>query len=267
MHPTNPDEEHSNNSMRMDIPARNNSPSPLDHPNIDQFHISSSHDDDDDMALGDEAGHAGPGDNRSDDDERLSRSSSISPEANDDGLGNQSTLTNLIDQSIAVRVDANPSPTHHHRTNQLSTITNQPIHENDEDGLYDYSNSNYSRTNNYHSQNSSEYDAISNSDFGSLVQSWLRDFVNLQSTRRYIGRPWSRSSRPWSLDKIQSDISRYHRFNDYRNAIDVSKKMLRNGILGRISFSYPHLSRCFFQIIIIMLKIWSRHYPVVENVI
>lgn len=263
--------------MKLDTPARNNSPSTIDHPNIDQFHISSSHDgndDDDGMILGDEANRADLGDNRSDEFERTSRSPSTSPEAIDAGAENpltntQSSFTNSIDQSIAHHVDANPSPPPpYHRTNQFSTITNQPIHENDEDDPYDHPN--HQRNNQSYSHNSSEYDVVSESDFGLIVQSWLRDFVNQQANRRYIGRPWSRSHRPWSLDKIQSDITRYVRFNDYRNAIDVSKKMLRNGILGRISLffsSFFFIHQYSFQIIIIMQMIFSKLYPVVPNVI
>jgi hypothetical protein len=61
--------------------------------------------------------------------------------------------------------------------------------------------------------------------------------VTIQSNRRvssFLERPWSKSSRPWSLDKIQRDIERLNRFNEYTNAIEVSKKMLQNGILGKI---------------------------------
>jgi hypothetical protein len=43
---------------------------------------------------------------------------------------------------------------------------------------------------------------------------------------------WSRSSRPWALDKLQRDIERFNRLNDFKNAIEASKKILKNGVLG-----------------------------------
>ncbi len=87
-------------------------------------------------------------------------------------------------------------------------------------------------------------DAISNSNFCSTIQSWLRDLVTLQSNRRvssFLERPWSKSSRPWSLDKIHRDIERLNRFNEHTDAIEVSKKMLQNGILGKIYSLIIHL--------------------------
>ena len=80
-------------------------------------------------------------------------------------------------------------------------------------------------------------DAINNSNFGFTIQNWLRDFVKSQSSQRsssYYDRPWSKSHRPWSLDKIQHDIDQFNRFNEYKDAIEVSKKMLQNGVLGKI---------------------------------
>lgn len=75
-----------------------------------------------------------------------------------------------------------------------------------------------------------------NSNFCSTIQSWLRDLVTLQSKNRlssYFERPWSKSPRPWSLDTIHRDIERYNRFNEYGVSIEVSKKMLQNGLLGK----------------------------------
>lgn len=186
------------------------------------------------MELGDEAAGADSGNNASDDEERTSRNYNVSPAPDEAPVRtNQATHGNSIDQSISVELEGN-----HRRTVQFSSITNQPIHENDENELYDQS-SWTSQSNNY--QYSSAYEAIASSNFGSIIQNWLRDFVKLQTNRRFIDRPWSRSSRPYSLDRIQSDISRFDRFNEYRNAIDVSKKMLHNGVLGKPS-SFIHLN-------------------------
>ena len=195
------------------------------------------------MEVGDEAAGADLRNNLSDDEEPTSRNYNASPTLDELPIRTtQSSFGNSIDQTIGIQRDGI-----HHRTSQFSSITNQPIHENDENELYDYSAStsqSNDRSNNYQtsSENSSTYDAIANSNFGSIIQNWLRDFVKLQTNRRYIERPWSRSSRPYSLDRIQSDISRFDRFNDYRNAIDVSKKMLRNGLLGKLSVSFIHSS-------------------------
>jgi hypothetical protein len=38
--------------------------------------------------------------------------------------------------------------------------------------------------------------------------------------------------RPYSLDRLQRDIERYQRLNDFKNATEASKKMLKNGVLG-----------------------------------
>lgn len=235
--------------MAIDDPPQENSPSDLDHQNIHQFHISSAHEDDDEMALGDEAGAGGLEDNLSDDEGHVSRSFNVSPTIDEDAdthiITTQKSFTDSIDQSIACQIAGNDQS-----NQQSTTVSNhQQINENDENDLYDFPASSSRRNNNtqknnnqIHSQNSSSYDAITNSNFGSIVQSWLRDLVTLQSNRRYYDRPWSRSSRPWSLDKIQQDIERFHRFYEYKNAIDVSKKMLRNGILGNIFFPVHFLS-------------------------
>ena len=84
-------------------------------------------------------------------------------------------------------------------------------------------------------------DAISNSNFSSTIQSWLHDSAALQLNRRLFSiydRPWSRSHLPWSLDKIQNDTERFNRLDDYENAIEVSKKLLQNGRLGKILFKF-----------------------------
>ncbi|CAF3924379.1 unnamed protein product, partial [Rotaria sp. Silwood1] len=79
-------------------------------------------------------------------------------------------------------------------------------------------------------------DTISNSNFGLTIQNWLHDLVKSQPNHRfssYYDRPWSKNSIPWSLNKIMGDIERFSESNNYKNAIDVSKKMLHNGILGK----------------------------------
>jgi hypothetical protein len=86
------------------------------------------------------------------------------------------------------------------------------------------------------------HDQISSSNFGSIIQSWLRDTVQLETDRRptsHHTRPWSKSVRPWSLDKLQRDIERFNRLRDFGNAIEASKKMLKNGILGQYRFDDP----------------------------
>lgn len=45
-------------------------------------------------------------------------------------------------------------------------------------------------------------------------------------------RLWTKSYRPWSLDKLQRDIDRFNRLSELKNAIEASKKMLKNGVLG-----------------------------------
>ena len=88
-------------------------------------------------------------------------------------------------------------------------------------------------------------DEITNSNFGLTIQSWLRDSVVSQPHRRmstYHDRPWSRSSRPWGIDKLQNDIEKYIRFNDFRNAIEVAKKMLHNGLLGKFHLSIRYFT-------------------------
>jgi hypothetical protein len=82
-------------------------------------------------------------------------------------------------------------------------------------------------------------DAISNSNFSSTIQNWLRDLIALQYSRHsssYSERPWSQSSRPYSLDSLQRDIERCKRYDDFQNTIETSKKMLKNGLLGKILY-------------------------------
>ena len=78
-------------------------------------------------------------------------------------------------------------------------------------------------------------DQISSSNFSSTIQNWLRDTVALQSTNRsstYHEKPWSKSTRPSTLNSLQRDIQKYNGINDIRNTIEASKKMLKNGVLG-----------------------------------
>jgi hypothetical protein len=196
-------------------PSIVNLPSNPDSPNINPFQTSSSNDDeDDDMALGDEAA-GGVVENLSDEDGHVSRSINVSPSVDEDSDTQEKPLTNSID---------------HNKQNHI----NDDDEENDSDdhpNSKNYSSYNKQNTLRNNMQNSSINDAISNSNFGSIIQSWLRDLVELQPNRYVYDRPWSKSSRPWSLDKIQRDIERFNRYNDYKNAIEVSKKMLQNGIL------------------------------------
>lgn len=185
------------------------SPPPYDDLNINQFQVSSN-DDDDGMRLGDEAsgdlGESGP----------LSRSINVSPTNEDDLDVRKST-----DQSIAFNFDEAIHPT------QLATISDE------ESDLYDHhTDPKYppSRQNDYET---STFDQIANSSFGLLLQTWLRDLVASQPNRSHYDRPWSKSPRPYSLDRIQRDIDRFIRFNDYQNAVDVSKKLLQNNLLGK----------------------------------
>jgi hypothetical protein len=56
-----------------------------------------------------------------------------------------------------------------------------------------------------------------------------------QSNRRsssFPEKPWSKSPRPYAVDRLQRDIERFHRLNDNKNTIEASKKMLKNGLLG-----------------------------------
>jgi hypothetical protein len=214
--------------MHIDPPPIIDSSTEFDHENIHQFQISSSNDDDDEMALGDEAGVGDAGGNLSEEEGRISRSINVSPTVDEDSdtheISTAKPLNDPIDHTIAFQVNDN------NRTQQYPVTTHHQI-DDDENDLYD-------------NQNSTIYDSISQSNFGMTIQSWLRDLVTAQSNRRYYDRPWSKSSRPWSLDKIQQDIDRFYRFNEHRNAIEVSKKLLQNGVLGK-NF-VPSLEYSFF---------------------
>jgi len=220
-------------------------------------------DDDDDMALGDEAG-AGLLGNMSDDDGNISHSLNVSPTMDDDDDGapelvdhkplqtppltpttRPTMISNKIDQRIAYTMNENDnekefssiSNGNSYDNNNLPTISNNY-------SSYKQNSSNSFETNDNFGNRSSQQrsstinsydDQISNSNFSSIIQNWLRDFVTLQSNRRlssFHEKPWSKSARPWALDKLQRDIERFHRLSDYRNAIEASKKMLRNGVLG-----------------------------------
>ncbi len=217
------------------------------HHSINPFRNSSSNevdDDEDEMALGDEAG-AGLVGNLSDEEGHIVRSLNVSPTMDEEDSDTQELLiqkplelsektTNIIDHNIAFQINEN---------NQQNHQINDNDNDDDTNDLYDYHNNknsssykqNFGKDNNEISiQNSSIIDAIRNSNFGLIIQSWLHDLITLQSNRLFYDRPWSKSSRPWSLDKIQRDIEKFNRFNEYKNAIDVSKKMLQNGVLGKI---------------------------------
>lgn len=86
------------------------------------------------------------------------------------------------------------------------------------------------------SKNDTMDDAISNSNFSSTIQTWLRDAVRSQLNNRlysYYDRPWSNALIPWSLEGIQRDLNRHHRCQETSTAIDVSKILLKNGLLGK----------------------------------
>ncbi|CAF5019315.1 unnamed protein product, partial [Rotaria sp. Silwood1] len=77
-------------------------------------------------------------------------------------------------------------------------------------------------------------DQISNSNFSSTIQNWLRDSIKLQSNNRsstFYDKPWSKSSRPSILNSLQRDIQKYNGSNDLKNTIEAAKKMLKNGVL------------------------------------
>ncbi|UJR21886.1 hypothetical protein I4U23_024958 [Adineta vaga] len=245
----------------QDIPyhslSQTSSPTAFDEHNTDQFQISTINDDaddDEDMALGYEAG-GGITTNLSDEEARVSptmdNDSDVPELINHKPLQTPPTtplLTkdNPIDQIIAATNRQNG------RRNGLSMMPSYSQIDDDQDDLYDNynlptisnqfssfkqaTNSSNLRTNMNETsmQSTTINDTISNSNFGSLIQSWLRDLVALHSTRyssSIHGRPWTKSIRPWSLNTIQYDIDRFHRCNDYQNAIEVSKKMLHNGLL------------------------------------
>jgi len=141
------EEERVNNktthSICINIPARQNISSNPDSP-TDRFQILSSHDDDEDMALGDEAG-VGLAENLSDEEGHISRSIDVSPTMDDDcdapELIKQKPLqtppitplskqNSLIDQSIAFTINGD------NKRNSLSTISH-PQTDDDTNKLFD----------------------------------------------------------------------------------------------------------------------------------
>ncbi|CAM4747662.1 unnamed protein product [Rotaria magnacalcarata] len=225
-------------------------------------------DDDDDMPLGDEAG-AGFSGAMSDDDGHVSHSLNVSPTMDDDDdvpeLIDQKTLQTppltspLKQTTISNTNNDNCVYTMADASNRqrFSAISNDDYND-----LYDNNNNNRSTiSNSYPSyrQNSmssnpfqpddqnrdmpaqqrssimnSYNDQISSSNFSSTLQNWLRDTVELQLNNRsstYHEKPWSKSTRPSTLNSLQRDIQKYNGANDIRNTIEASKKMLKNGVL------------------------------------
>jgi tetratricopeptide (TPR) repeat protein len=204
-------------------------------------------DDDDEMALGDEAS-AGLLGNMSDDDVNVSHSLNVSPTMDD---GEDDSVPELIEQkplgTPPLTSTTNGNPINQHTTyrinqnytqNDISSITNDDSYHHNT--IPTISNNYSSISSNSFEQRSSttttnlSNDQISNSNFSSTIQNWLRDLVASQSTRRsssFPEKPWSKSMRPYALDRLQRDIERFYRLNEYKNTIDASKKMLKNGVL------------------------------------
>ncbi|CAF3328850.1 unnamed protein product [Rotaria socialis] len=223
-------------------------------------------DDDDDMPLGDEAGDGFPG-TMSDDDGHVSHSLNVSPTMDDDDdvpeLIDQKTLETppltspLKQTTISNTNNDNCVYTTADASNrrQFSAISNDDYND-----LYDNNNrSTISNSYPSYKQNSmssnpfqshdqdrdmpaqqrssimnSYNDQISSLNFSSTLQNWLRDTVELQFNNRsstYHEKPWSKSTRPSTLNSLQRDIQKYNGANDIRNTIEASKKMLKNGVL------------------------------------
>ncbi|CAF3435057.1 unnamed protein product [Rotaria sp. Silwood1] len=224
-------------------------------------------DDDDDMALGDEASADFTG-NMSDDDGHISPSLNVSPTMDDDDNDvpaliehkplrtppltptKQTIIRSTIDENIVYTMNDN------NNREQFSTISNI-----DHTDLYDNNNittvsskyssyehtsisSNSFETNEHFHATSTQQrsttiinsynDQISNSNFSSTIQNWLRDSIKLQSNNRsstFYDKPWSKSSRPSILNSLQRDIQKYNGSNDLKNTIEAAKKMLKNGVL------------------------------------
>ncbi|CAF0950852.1 unnamed protein product [Rotaria sordida] len=282
-------------SMNIDIPQKSNihsrpcidpdeaSPTMFDNhfqhcDNINQFQqnihsqISSldtgaidNDDDDDDMALGDEAS-AGFTGNMSDDDGHISHNLNVSPTMDDDDppeLIDQKPLrtppltpptkqiitSSTIDETTIYTINDN------NNRKEFSAISNDDYND-----LYDNNNtttvsttySSYKQTSissnpfetNDHFHNistqqrstitNSYNDQISNSNFSSTIQNWLRDSIKSQSNNRsstFHDKLWSKSSRPSTLNCLYRDIQKYNGLNDVKNTTDASKKMLKNGVL------------------------------------
>ncbi|CAF0818380.1 unnamed protein product [Adineta ricciae] len=235
--------------------SQSSSPVLFEDPDVDQFQTSTiNDDDDDDMALGFEAG-IGISTNISDEDGR------VSPQMDDDSdvpeLINQKPLytppnTPLLKKDNPLEHGIGFSNRSNHRRNAVLT-TNTWDQTNDNHYVF---NENYhtpkisqqvstfqhnttsfnlpKNTNEIATEASTVDEIISSSKFGSLIQNWLRDLLVQQSTHRQLtihDRPWTNSVRPWSLNNIQHDIDRFSRLRNYPSAIEVSKKMLHNGVL------------------------------------
>ncbi|CAF3746768.1 unnamed protein product [Rotaria sordida] len=283
--------------IHSDLNSENISPSTFDHQNVNQFQLSSLNDDDGDdddgMALGDEAGTDLTG-NLSDEEGHIARSANVSPTNDNDSDTPESNVqrpvettsvrqnmkNNLIDQSIAFGMyDDN-----NNKRNNISTAYRHQISD-DYDDLYDkptnhnlptisknspsykqntsYSTSwtNYSDTN---MRSTTVSEAISNSNFGSTIQSWLHDFITSQTSYRFSSfydRPWSKSPTPWSLNKILGDIEKFNVSNEYKNAIEVSKKMLHNGLLD-----YHYHTECIVNILTICAQCYLKLHDYVHTI-
>ncbi|CAF1187969.1 unnamed protein product [Adineta steineri] len=202
-------------------------------------------DDDDDMALGDEAGGDILG-NMSDDDGNVSHSLNVSPTMDDDDDNNNDEVPALVDQNSLPTTNSNTTDRNMTYTmnetyngQDFMPITNKssiPTISNN----YSLNKQNSISSNSYETNEkslssiNSSNDHISSSNFCPTIQNWLRDLVILQSNNRpstLHEKTWSKSSRPWALDKLQRDIERFNRLNDFKNAVEASKKMLKNGVL------------------------------------
>lgn len=85
------------------------------------------------------------------------------------------------------------------------------------------------------------HDAITNSKFSPLIQSWLRERVP-ESTGSYYSPycdlPWSNTPPPYSVHNLENDIDRCQCNSDHQGVIQVASLMLKNGALGRtLSFA------------------------------
>ncbi|CAF3694483.1 unnamed protein product [Rotaria sp. Silwood1] len=274
-------------SMNIDISQNQNIHSnfnvEFDH-HTNQYQLSSLHDDEDDMALGDEA-NGGIVENLSDDEEHIARSGNVSPTNNNDSDTpesnnrkpfeptsiKQTIINTTIDDSIAIGMNENhkqynTSNIYHHH--QLSTdyddlhdkLNNHNIPSISKNSPTYKSNTSFSNSwtnhNDTYTRSISITDTISNSNFGLTIQNWLHDLVKSQPNHRfssYDDRPWSKNSIPWSLNKIMGDIERFSESNNYKNAIDVSKKMLHNGILD-----YHYYTEYIVQILTICAECYLK---------
>lgn len=223
--------------------------------------------DDDDMVLGDEAG-AGFAATMSDDDGHASHSLNVSPTIDDDDEPPQLIDQKILGGPSAKPTHHISNDVHDRKT--FSAISNDDyddLYDDDNNNNNQSRGSNQrtpvsiffcfnilklfffyfdqNSTNDQHHGISSAQqrspptnsynDHISNSTFSPTIQKWLRDTVDSQSNNRSTishDKPWSKSSRPTTLNSLHRDIQRYHGLNDLRNTIEASKKMLKNGVLG-----------------------------------